>query len=250
MSINLNFTHKNEYKLHNDVIAEAISMYGTECKLILTQKQNVDESVFGDWSNIATNGTNIFDVHVLSVDQDDIERTEYQFTDYGLNYLYNNAVYISTKELARYRLSMESLYNSLLVFPSNQVMEVVNVEFKVPGINNLWAFSDTKSVLKLSLNTYQFKLHDQIEGADLVNTIEVEGNTPGEIAENIAEAKENYDILDNYFESLLKTKDTQEYEAEVKDATIEVDQNSGIVDTDLNNPKPVVDNNETDPFGW
>ena len=250
MGFNLNFSHKAEYKLHNNLIAEAIGLYGVGCKLIITLKQNIDFTVFGDWSNIKTNGTNIFDIDVLPADQSDIERTEYQFSDYGLNYLYSNEVYISSKSLAALGLNLEALYSALLIFPSNQVMEITDVDFKIPGINNLWAYSDLKSVIKLTLNTYQFKLHDNIEDKDMINTMENKGDSPEEIQDDIELEKENYQVLDNYFETLLKTKDEQDIDSEVRDCTVQVDQKSDVPDVDKTDLRPIVDTKEKDPFGW
>ena len=249
MGFNLNFTHKNEYSLHNNIISEAISLYGVQCKLIITFKQNIDFTVFGDWSNINTNGLNIFDIDVLPADQSDIERQEYQFTEFGLNYLYSNEVFISSKSLAKLGINLEALYSALIVFPSNQVMEITDVDFKVPGVNNLWAYTDLKSVIKLTLNSYQFKLHDDIQDKDLVNTLEVEGDSPEKIEENIEISDENFKVLDNYFESILNTKTDQDLESEVRDVTVDVDKNIKE-DKDDGVLKPIVDNSEQDPFGW
>ena len=248
MGFNLNFTHKNEYSLHNNIISEAISLYGVQCKLIITFKQNIDFTVFGDWSNIKTNGLNIFDIDVLPSDQSDIERQEYQFTEFGLNYLYSNEVFISSKSLAKLGINLEALYSALIVFPSNQVMEITDVDFKVPGVNNLWAYTDLKSVIKLTLNSYQFKLHDDIQDKDLVNTLEVEGDSPEKIEENIEISDENFKVLDNYFESILNTKTDQDLESEVRDVTVDVDKNIPE-DKDDGVLRPIVDNSEQDPFG-
>ena len=256
MGFNLNFTHKNEYSLHNNIISEAISLYGVQCKLIITFKQNIDFTVFGDWSNIKTNGQNIFDIDVLPSDQSDIERQEYQFTEFGLNYLYSNEVFISSKSLAKLGINLEALYSALIVFPSNQVMEITDVDFKVPGVNNLWAYTDLKSVIKLTLNSYQFKLHDNIQDKDLVNTLEVEVSdsvslveSPEKIEENIEISDENFKVLDNYFESILNTKTDQDIESEVRDVTVDVDKNIKE-DKDDGVLRPIVDNSEQDPFGW
>ena len=249
MGFNLNFTHKNEYSLHNNIISEAISLYGVQCKLIITFKQNIDFTVFGDWSNIKTNGLNIFDIDVLPADQSDIERQDYQFTEFGLNYLYSNEVFISSKSLAKLGINLEALYSALIVFPSNQVMEITDVDFKVPGVNNLWAYTDLKSVIKLTLNSYQFKLHDNIQDKDLVNTLEVEGDSPEKIEENIEISDENFKVLDNYFESILNTKTDQDIESEVRDVTVDVDKNIKE-DKDDGVLRPIVDNREQDPFGW
>jgi len=248
--INLNFSHKSEYKLHNDLIDDMIKMYGVSCKLIITLKQNIDFTVFGDWSNIKTNGTNIFDIMAYPAEAGDIERPEYQFSEFGLNYIYGNEVFVSSKSLATLGLNLEALYSALVVFPSNQVMEVTDVDFKVPGVNNLWAFSDLKSVIKLTLNTYQFKLHDNIEDKDLINTMENTGDSPEEIKDDIELDKENYKVLDNYFESLLKTKEVQDNDAEVLDCTVQTNQDSKIENVDNSELKPIVDTKEKSPFGW
>ena len=247
--INLNFSHKAEYKLHNDLIDDMIKMYGVSCKLIITLKQNIDFTVFGDWSNIKTNGTNIFDVMVYPAEAGDIERPEYQFSEFGLNYIYGNEVYVSSKSLATLGLNLEALYSALIVFPSNQVMEITDVDFKVPGVNNLWAYTDLKSVIKLTLNSYQFKLHDDIQDKDLVNTLEVEADSPEKIEENIEISDENFKVLDNYFESILNTKTDQDIESEVRDVTVDVDKDIKE-DKDDGVLKPIVDNREQDPFGW
>lgn len=249
MSINLNFTHKSEYKMHNNLIAEAIDIYGVQCKLLITVKENVDYTVFGDWSNIKTNGSTIFDINVLPSDQADIER-EYQFTDFGLNYLYNNQVFVSSKSLARLGLNLEALYSALLVFPSNQIMEITDVDFKVPGVNNLWAFSDLKSVIKLTLNSYQFKNTDNIEDKHLINTREVLSEDLESLPDDIKTDAENYKVLDGYFETLLRVKDDQDIEAEVRDCTVEVKKESKEAEKNESVKKPVVDTKERDPFGW
>lgn len=249
MSINLNFTHKSEYQVHNNLIAEAIDIYGIQCKLLITIKENTDYTVFGDWSNIKTNGSTIFDINVLPSDQSDIEK-EYQFTDFGLNYLYNNEVFISSKALAKLGINLEALYSALLVFPSNQIMEITDVDFKVPGVNNLWAFSDLKSVIKLTLNSYQFKNTDNIEDKHLINTLEVNSENPETLQNDIEQQEENYKVLDNYFETLLRVKDSQDFDSEVRDCTTEVKKPEK--DSDFNEPlkKPIVDTKEVDPFGW
>ena len=91
-------------------------------------------------------------------------------------------------------------------------MEITDVDFKVPGVNNLWAYTDLKSVIKLTLNSYQFKLHDDIQDKDLVNTLEVEADSPEKIEENIEISDENFKVLDNYFESILNTKTDQDFQ--------------------------------------
>ena len=57
--MNFNFTHSNEYSLNNSLICECIKLYGIEAKLLKTEKINLDKEVFGDWSSIKTNSSDV-----------------------------------------------------------------------------------------------------------------------------------------------------------------------------------------------
>lgn len=222
--MNFNFTHSNEYLLNIDLIDEFISLYGTDVKLLITEKKNLDHTVFGDWSSIRTNNKDVFDVYVYPENTDAYESSGYRFGDFGFISTDNATVFISIKTVSKCKLNIEQLMSSLIIFPSNKIMEITDVEFQVPNINNLWAYSDQKSCYKLSLRTYEFKKQDEIN--DNVNTLEIEN--PDDF-NNV-----NFDSLDNYFDTLLKEKSEIEYEAEVKPA----------------NEKPIINNDEKDPFGW
>lgn len=243
--MNFNFTHKNEYVLNVNLIDEAIRLYGIDAKILVTDKNNVDIEVFGDWSSVKTDNKNIFDVHLLPANADDLDRGNYMFSDFGLNIQDSCEVFISAKEVSKYNLDMHTMLSSLVIFPSNKVMEITNVEWQVPGINNLWAYSDAKSAYKLTLRAYEFKLHDfegNMNNSDLVNTLETESKEDTEIQ------YENYDVLDGYFETLLKEKEDLQYEAEVKDLnSVKVYEEPNL---DKREFKSVVNTEEKDPFGW
>lgn len=243
--MNFNFTHKNEYVLNVNLIDEAIRLYGIDAKILVTDKNNVDIEVFGDWSSVKTDNKNIFDVHLLPSNADDLDRGNYMFSDFGLNIQDSCEVFISAKEVSKYNLDMHTMLSSLVIFPSNKVMEITNVEWQVPGINNLWAYSDAKSAYKLTLRAYEFKLHDfegNMNNSDLVNTLETESKEDTEIQ------YENYDVLDGYFETLLKEKEDLQYEAEVKDLnSVKVYEEPNL---DKREFKSVVNTEEKDPFGW
>lgn len=242
MSFNLNFSHKNEYALNVNLIDECIRLYGIEAKFIITHKKNVDPVVFGDWSSVKTDGRNIFDVHLLPANADDLDHGSYRFSDFGFNNFDTSEVFISAKEVAKYNLAIETMMSSLVVLPSNQVFEVTNVEHQVPGINHQWAYSDAKSAFKLTLRVYEFKMHDEIEQPDLINSLEVESH------EELHPKVDNYDALDGYFETLLKQEKDQDYEAEIKDLnSVKIYQEPNL---DRREFKPVVNTDEKDPFGW
>ena len=196
--INFNFSHSNEYVLNIDLIDEFIHLYGIETRLLITEKKNIDVSVFGEGG--------------------------YEFNDFGFNSFDSFNGFISSIEASKYNLTIKKLLGSLVVLPSNKVLEITNVEHQNPSINNLWSYSDQKSCFKLSLRTYEFKLHDEIEKGSNVNSLEVE-----DTEEDIS-----FDSLDGYFETLLKEKEKIEYEAETKP----------------NKEEAIVNNDERDPFGW
>lgn len=246
MSLNLNFTHKNEYVLHNSISCECIRLYGIEAKLLKTKKLNLDHEVFGDWSGIKTNNKDIFDIHIMPDNADNFDFSEFAFGEFGFTSTETCSVYISAQECMKLGFGINELMSCLVILPSNKVMEITNAEVLAPGIDNLWAYSDSKSIFKLTLNTYKFKLHDEIEPADVINTIDVKDPS------DIEETMETYDPLDNYFEKLLNTKETQDYAAEVKPLAQVVETDTKISD-ETNNKKverPVVNKDELDPFGW
>lgn len=222
--INFNFSHSNEYVLNIDLIDEFIHLYGIETRLLITEKKNIDVSVFGDWSSIKTNNENIFDIHLYPENADSFEKGGYEFNDFGFNSFDSFNGFISSIEASKYNLTIKKLLGSLVVLPSNKVLEITNVEHQNPSINNLWSYSDQKSCFKLSLRTYEFKLHDEIEKGSNINSLEVE-----DTEEDIS-----FDSLDGYFETLLKEKEKIEYEAETKP----------------NKEEAIVNNDERDPFGW
>lgn len=248
MSLNLNFTHKNEYTLHNSISCECIRLYGIEVKLLKTKKLNLDREVFGDWSSIKTNNKDIFDVHIMPDNSENFDFAEFAFGEFGFTNTETCSVYISAQECMKLGFGINELMSCLVVLPSNKVMEITNAEVLTPGINNLWAYSDAKTVFKLALNTYKFKLHDEIEPNDVINTLDIKEKD----LDKVQDIQDGYDPLDNYFEKLLNTKEVQDYEAEVKPLaqTVETDINISLDTNNKKIQKPVVNKDEIDPFGW
>ena len=228
---NFNFSHKNEYLLNHSMIRECIHLYGIPCKFVVIQKVNFDQSVFGDYSAIKTNNSDTFMIHMLPENAEDIDKSQ---------------------------------------FPSNQIMEISDCEQKVPGINNLWAYSDQVSVYRLTLKPYERRAQDEIDNESVLNTVEVKDNGPVDVAE-LNSVKEIFDSLDGYFDTLLNEKEEQDYQAEFEPfaeskedetGTEIIEENHGkpienpktmkqkIKNKDRRVIKPVVDISEKDPFNW
>lgn len=249
--MNFNITHKNEYTLNNSMICECINLYGVEVKLIKTEKINYDKDVFGDWSHVKTNNTDIFDITILPESPETVENQDYMFGDFGFANSDTASVFVSAQSCFKLGFDINNLMSCLIVFPSNKVMEITNVELQSTSVNNLWAYSDAKSVLRFSLSAYSFKSTDETN--DLMFTQDIDDIGIGSLQEIEEEAivkDQNYDALDGYFETLFNEKNNQDYEAEVKPSAQSVKIN-GIekgIDEVIN--KPVVDKDETDVFGW
>lgn len=245
--MNFNFTHKNEYNLNNSLICECIKLYGVEAKLLKTEKVNLDKDVFGDWSSIKTNGKDIFDIHLLPDNAENFDINNYSFGDFGFLNSESASVYCSAQECLKLGFGMNELMGCLIVLPSNKVMEISNIDILNPGINNLWAYSDAKCVFKLTLNTYNFKIQDEINNYDIINTLDIKEDTTC-LKDKIENEIDNLDALDNYFEKLLNTKNKQDYEAEVNPVAKTVEFDKPSLDKEV--LKPIVNKDETDPFGW
>lgn len=245
--MNFNFTHSNEYSLNNSLICECIKLYGIEAKLLKTEKINLDKEVFGDWSSIKTNSSDVFTIHLLPDNAENFDFSNYQFGDFGFLNTEQTSVYCSAQECLKLGFDSNALMSSLVVLPSNKVMEITNIEILNPGVNNLWAYSDAKCVFKLSLNTYNFKLHDEIKNSDITATLDIPESTEC-IKDRIEDEIDSIDALDNYFEKLIKTKKEQDFEAEVNDTVSTVEPLEPSLDKRV--MKPVVNKDEIDPFGW
>lgn len=267
---NFNFSHKNEYLLNHSMIRECIHLYGILCKLVIVQKVNADTSVFGDFSALKTNANDTFMIHVLPENSEDIDKSQYEFNEFGLNNYDTTSGFISTSDLPE-GINLSNLIGNLIVFPSNQIMEIADCEQKTPGINNLWAYSDQISVYKIMLKPYERRAQDEIDSESVMNTAEVKDGIEVDSAE-LNSVKEIFDSLDGYFDTLLNEKEQQDYQAEVepfaeskqketRSETItekrdkELSRDAHTMEQKIKNKdrrivKPVVDTSEKDPFGW
>ena len=92
----------------------------------------------------------------------------------------------------------EDILGNILVLPNNRIVEITNIEFEVPGINNLFTNNDQKNVYKFSCKTYDNKLVNEVQASDI--------SAPGETTD--------YTQLDDYFSELTNIEIAQDIEAE------------------------------------
>jgi hypothetical protein len=55
------------------------------------------------------------------------------------------------------------ILNSLIVLPSNTILEITDIQQYHEGLNNLWAFADDITAYKLAVKVYDNMLGDEIE---------------------------------------------------------------------------------------
>lgn len=227
--MNFNINDNPEYDLNAGLIDEVINLYGVPVKFLITTKLNNDDNVFGDYSSIKTDNSKIFEIYALPENSDSWDSGGYNFSEFGLLNVDNVSVFISKNTVENIMLlDFKSLYNNLLVMPNNKILEVTDVQFEVPGINNLFTFKNAKSVYKLTLKPYSIKLTDEID----TNDISIDD--------------EDYNTLNNYFDELLDRKVSLDSEMEINPSIDTIEKKP---DVDVVIKKPRVDTTIDSIFG-
>ena len=195
---NFNINDNPEYDLNASLIDETINLYGIPVKFLVTTKFNSDDNIFGDYSSIKTDNSKIFEIYAMPENSESWDSGGYNFSEFGMLNLDAVAVFVSKNTVENImELDFKQMYNNLVVMPNNKVMEVTDVQFEVPGVNNLFTFKNAKSVYKLTLKPYVLKLTDEIDQKD------------------ISIDDEDYNTLDNYFDELLNRKIDLDNEMEI-----------------------------------
>ncbi len=227
--MNFNINDNPEYDLNAGLIDEVINLYGVPVKFLITTKLNNDDNVFGDYSSIKTDNSKIFEIYALPENSDSWDSGGYNFSEFGMLNMDNVSVFVSKNTVENImELDFKSLYNNLLVMPNNKILEVTDVQFEVPGVNNLFTFKNTKSVYKLTLKPYSVKLTDEIDTKD------------------ISIDDEDYNTLNNYFDELLDRKISLDNEMEIKPSVDTIEKKPDI---DIVVKKPRVDTTIDSIFG-
>lgn len=244
-------------------------MYGFCMKYLITEKINADFAAFGDFSHIKTDKEKVFEIYGMPENTESFDMTQYSFNPYGFNDFNTSAVFVSTDDFAdiyHEDSNIKKIINNLVVLPSGKVMEITNVEYMTPGVNNLFSYNDVKSVYKLTIRPYEFKSTDEITDnvlqhdskfktaneyddtvKDLDDTLSALASLNGsfESAEVKSEEQTKYDALDDYFERLAAKKSQQDNETEINAYTPKVKHTGDVEETvDV----PVYDKSNPDPW--
>jgi hypothetical protein len=214
--MNFNITSKPDYSLQARHTHEIINLYGVQTKLLLTEKVNYDATVFGDYQSVKTNKEDTFLVPMMPETSEEYDNIGINFSEFGMMNVESINMFVSRKTVDKVfedifekenttedefntdPLSpVKKLQSNLVILPNNRVMEITDVEFMVPGINNLFTEQDIKNVYKLTMKTYDVKLTDDLESINDEDT------------ETIGSYKE----LDSYFDELTNNHNIIDEEA-------------------------------------
>jgi hypothetical protein len=165
---NLNYSRKPEQTLHKNLTNELINTFGIPCLYLFSEKMNKDFT-FKDFSHFKTS-KEPKEIYVMPENPENWEDTEV-FNQFGF---FNNGIQhvFITKDniLGLYPDIDESketwrteVLNSLIVLPSNTLLEITDIQQYHEGLNNLWAFADDISAYKLAVKVYDNMLGDEIE---------------------------------------------------------------------------------------
>lgn len=224
---NFNFSSKPEYALNTSLIAEVINLYGILVKLLIVERINKDDIIFGDYSHLQSNANNVFEMNMLPEISEDWDSSGIAFNDFGLTNFENINLFVSRANIDA--TGIMHVVGNLVVLPNNKIMEITNAMWEVPGVNNLFTHSDAKSVLKLSCKPYDYKLINELDEVDIS-----------------AEEGVSYDTLDDYFSELTTEKTNQTKATEIT-ASVSTVQKTGDIDNKV--LKPIIDKTEDDVFG-
>lgn len=211
--MNLNFYNSPEYDLNKSLITEMISMYGVQVKFVKVKKINED-LVFKDYQHLVADKNDIIEMYALPENSDSFDSNGYQFSSFGFTDLNNLSVFISVESFGD--IQFKDILGNLIVLPSNKILEITDVTFQVPGINNDYVNNNSRTVYKLTLAPYEFKLTDNLSDIQ---------KTKGDYSPLDSSPKS----LDDYFSELMKDKSELETELEVKDSQT-VSKETNLVD--------------------
>ena len=212
--MNLNFYNSPEYDLNKSLITEMISMYGIQVKFVKVKKINED-NLFKDYQHLVADKNDIIEMYALPENSDSFDSNGYQFSSFGFTDLNNLSVFISVESFGD--IQFKEILGNLIVLPSNKILEITDVTFQVPGINNDFVNNNSRTVYKLTLTPYEFKLTDNLSEIQKPSDDLSPLDTPPK-------------SLDDYFEELMKEKEDLETELEVKDSQT-VSKETNLVDS-------------------
>lgn len=264
MNLNLNFSNQNEYDLNESLVDEMINMYGVQIKLLLTEKINQDDNVFGDFTHMKTNADSIFSMYVLPEETEDFSTDGYSFSPFGASNFDNIVLFISKATLSIDTFLVDDvvdfrlLMSQLIIFPNNKIMEITDVDPCVAGVNNLFTHGNEKSVYKLTCKPYATKIITELVPEHLTapevedydfSTAFGESETD-DTDDSTIETTDSYETLDNFFDELDDTKTDQDNEVKSLSDYADVDYVTEELDEDVDTVEQTILVDDTVESVW
>ncbi len=97
--MNFNITKKEDYRLQASLTDELISLYGVLCKLLIVEKINMDDTVFGDFSHVKSDTDKIFEIYGLPETSEEWDNININFSQFGLLNLESINLFFSRKTI-------------------------------------------------------------------------------------------------------------------------------------------------------
>lgn len=200
-NIKFNFSNynyqNNEYDLFGNQTEEVIRLYGIPGNLIL--KTQEFDNVFGNYKDLSDF---IFDkqleqIYFLPENTEGFEGNNSLYSQFGLLTDLTINLFVSCKSIPN--LESKDLVGSIIVLPSNKVLEITEVELSVPGANNMFLFNRIKNCFKLFCKSYNFNIKNY-ENVTKLKAPETSQDLLDE--NNNKKLKEDFDRLDKYFDEL------------------------------------------------
>ena len=206
--MNFNFNSKPEYKLNSSLAKEMINLYGILVKLVLIERINMDNTVFGDFSHLKSNSSEIFDMMVLPENTENWDSGGFNLTPFGpINYD-NISLFVHRDSI---NLENNKITGNLLVLPNNKIMEITHTEFSIPGVNNLFTYDDAKTILNLTCVPYSQKIVSELNPLDKLYEPKPES--------------EDFEGLEKYFDELMNREDELRVETEINPSVTVIKEN-------------------------
>lgn len=255
--MNFNFGGQNDYRLNSSMVEEVINMYGVKIKLVLQERVNNDQVVFGDYSHLFSDGEHQHEMFQLPENTEEFDNLDISFSQFGLSDMTSINLFIHRNSIENipgvepinsnsrdYAQKMKPtvqdldfhLVGHLVVLPSGKIYEITDQRFSVPGVNNLFTSKNDKTVYKVTCVQYQPKLINELDQMD----ISTFGSSEEEVESYVPDLS-----LEDYFEELNQAHTDQEFEAEVNDTQ------EKIINTDIGTKKistSIIDTTEKSPW--
>ncbi len=189
-------SYDGEYNLFRSTTEELINLYGTKIKYVKTQKINQDE-IFGEHSHIKVDDESVYEMYMLLNTSDMWEGEGTLYSKFGMQDMSSASGYVSKTSMELIHPEIvnrtgkitvdKSPLGNLIVFGSNKVMQITNIELSTAGVgnNNVFTSDRTKNVYKLTMKTYIANRDDYSSSGNITTS-------------------ENYDYDENDFASLDK----------------------------------------------